>query len=199
MRFDLHVHTTFSLCGKQTIDQITEQAKKKNIDGICITDHDTMATEYLVNDGCQYNGVVIITGMEYSTTQGDFLIFGPFKDIPLGMPAKDMLITVAENGGVAIAAHPFRHKRPVDKSLFQQGLCTMAEGCNGRNMPSENIEARKLLAKGVQLTGGSDAHLPDEIGRVITVFQQKCTCRKNIITNLKSGTYEVKSNFCRAS
>ena len=65
MIFDLHVHTTFS-DGLLTPNQVIDLAIKKNIDGIAITDHDTIggikpAIEY----SKKINGVLVIPGIEF--------------------------------------------------------------------------------------------------------------------------------------
>lgn len=111
MIFDLHVHTTLSSCSQLTLDEILDNARHKGLDGVCITDHQTMAVKQQTKESIQADGLCIITGMEYATPDGDFLIFGPFENIPANLPAKELLHLVDRAGGVAVAAHPFRQGR----------------------------------------------------------------------------------------
>lgn len=62
MRADLHIHSTIS-DGSDTIEQITEMAKKQGLDAIAITDHDTMAHIPLIP---QVTGLLVIGGVEIS-------------------------------------------------------------------------------------------------------------------------------------
>lgn len=188
MKFDLHVHTSISPCSRLELDRILATAADRGLDGVCITDHDTMAARHHLREGIQDNGLYIIFGMEYATPHGDFLIFGPFEQLRSGLAAPDLLSHVERVGGVAIAAHPFRRTRPTSEYLINYGLCRIIEGINGRNSLEEN-EAVLGLAKRYSLTlvGGSDAHTPEELGRVVTSFSRPVSNRSELISALKTG------------
>lgn len=191
MKFDMHVHSNISPCSNMSIDQILDQAGRVGLDGVCITDHDTMRLGESVSEGIQANGVCLIIGMEYSTPQGDFLIFGPFQDLPTGFSADTMLEIVEAKKGAAIAAHPFRKKRPADTMLMEQRLCGIAEGYNGRNSIEENLRADTLTSFGTLLTAGSDAHRICEIGEATTTFRKRCLSSHDIIRCLHKGLFEI--------
>ena len=127
MRFDIHVHTTLSGCSQLTVDQLLEAAEIQGLDGVCITDHDTMAIGRHIQEGVQANGLCLIVGMEYATRQGDFLIFGPFEEIAANLSASELLNHVDQAGGVAVAAHPFRPGRSVNQEILAAGLCPIVE------------------------------------------------------------------------
>lgn len=67
MLFDLHPHTTLSSCSQLQLDQILTQVGAKGLDGVCITDHDTLAVRNTISEGVQNNGLCVIFGMEYTT------------------------------------------------------------------------------------------------------------------------------------
>jgi predicted metal-dependent phosphoesterase TrpH len=161
-------------------------AKERGLDGICITDHHTMDVRHSVSEGIQENGLCVIVGMEYTTSQGDFLLFGPFETLPSRLPADLLLHAVAQQGGIAVAAHPFRAQRPVDERLIHDGLCGVIESINGRNTPLENL-AVDTWRRSYDLTecGGSDAHSLDEVGRFATRFLAPVRTRNDLIRNLK--------------
>ncbi len=192
MKFDLHVHTILSSCSQLTLEQILNNAQAKGLDGVCITDHDTMAATDLIKEGMQENGLCVLIGMEYATQGVDFLLFGPFEKLPVGLPTEAVLATVQAAGGVAIAAHPCRPGRSTDISLLEKGLCRIIEGTNGRNTP----QANQAIASWpehyqVGLVGGSDAHTLDELGQVPTQFTVPVQSRADLVRALREGEYKT--------
>lgn len=186
MIFDMHVHTSLSPCSGMAADEAIMCAKERGVDGICITDHATMDIRYTLSEGIQQNGICVIFGMEYSTSQGDFLVFGPFERLARDLPAHQLLQTVERNGGIAVAAHPFRRKRPVNEKIIQEGLCGAIESINGRNTLTENLAAERWLRYyDLIACAGSDAHTPDEVGTVATRFFVPVRTRSDLITALK--------------
>lgn len=64
MRYDLHVHTNFS-DGKFTPSKVVDLAIERNLDGIAITDHDTISA---IEEAIEYNKKLkIIPGIELGT------------------------------------------------------------------------------------------------------------------------------------
>lgn len=188
MIIDLHIHSDISVCGHQSLDAIIAAAARCGVDGVCITDHDTMAAAGRLKEGMQDNGVLVIVGMEYTTTQGDFLIFGDFADIPLGLAASQLVKYVEDHHGALVAAHPFRRRRGTDECLIRSDMVRIVESINGRNSEYENkffnfwAHHRNLV-----FVGGSDAHTTNEVGAVVTEFTQPVTTREELICELKSG------------
>ena len=187
MLFDLHVHTSFSPCGNMNIRDIIAWAGKRGLDGVCITDHHTMAVRHVVVEGLQENGICILFGMEYSTPQGDFLLFGPFEELAPNLSADLLLAMVHHQGGAAVAAHPFRQARPVDERLVRNGMCHAIEVINGRNTPLENSAVEKWRRYGLTQCGGSDAHAMDELGTFATRFLIPVQTRGDLIQALVQG------------
>lgn len=194
MRFDIHVHTRCSACSSLSIDEILLEAQSRNLDGICITDHETMAAGHMLKEGVQSNGLVVIIGMEYTTSSGDFLLFGPFEKLLPGLSARELLKTVNHANGVAIAAHPFREGRSTDENLIFEGHCSIIEGMNGRdNGHSKKMASQWAQHYGVRLVGGSDAHSLEELGKVATSFHQPIKDRFDLIVELKAGAFWLEN------
>lgn len=64
--FDLHVHTNYS-DGIYSVEEIIEKASSKKIDGIAITDHDTIdAIKYIANNSVDTKNIFIVPGIELS-------------------------------------------------------------------------------------------------------------------------------------
>ncbi len=188
MLFDLHVHTSISPCSRLHIADVLAHARGLGLDGVCITDHDSMDARFAVREGVQSDGLVVLLGMEYATSQGDFLLFGPFENLDPGLGAESMLHLVREAGGAAVAAHPCRGKRPADAALVGRGLVTCMETFNGRNTEAENLLAREWAAgRALPATAGSDAHTLAELGRAPTRFFTPIRTRAECIAALRKG------------
>ena len=187
MLFDLHVHTSYSPCGHMPIEEVIARAGRQGLDGVCITDHHTMGIGRVIAEGLQENGLCVLIGMEYSTPQGDFLIFGPFEALAPDLSADRLLAMVRDQGGAAVAAHPFRKARPVDEGLVRSGLCQAVEVINGRNTPLENAAVEDWRRYGLTRCGGSDAHTLDELGAFATRFFIPVQTRGDLIQALNRG------------
>ncbi|WP_319582153.1 PHP-associated domain-containing protein [uncultured Pseudodesulfovibrio sp.] len=188
MLIDLHVHSTCSPCSILKPSEILGSARAKGLDAVCITDHDTMSILTQCREGFQPDGLLVIVGMEYTTKQGDYLIFGDVGNLPHGLSAELLLPAVRDLGGAAISAHPCRTWRPADPVIFDQGLCTIAEAKNGRNTDAENVEAMSLIgAHGMTAVAGSDAHALEELGRCPTRFTVPVNSTRDLIAALNAG------------
>lgn len=190
MIIDMHIHTRFSPCSIIRVRQLIRIAQDRELDGVCVTDHDTIDSLTILKNQPEVSGICIIVGIEYTTQKGDFLVFGPVAQVPKCMDAKELLKWVQKEGGVAIPAHPFRKDRPVDPKILHNSK--VIEGLNGRNQPSENELCREWLLKnsnGVKIIGGSDAHTLDEVGRIVTVFEKNIYGVEDLIEELQNGNY----------
>ncbi len=190
MKLDIHIHTELSSCSSLRIEDIMEYPASPDLDGLCITDHGTMAIRNHLKEGVQKNGLTVFFGMEYETRDGDFLIFGPYEEIPGEMDAVSLLDFVKKTGGAAIAAHPFRSERPVAEYIIEKDLCHIIEGVNGRNRDIENLRVEGWRKKySFFETGGSDAHSLAELGEVTTNFTVPVRSRSDFVYALKQGLY----------
>lgn len=195
MKFDLHVHSTLSACSQLTLGEILGNARSMGLDGVCITDHQTMAVTRSVTEGIQEDGLCVIAGMEYATPDGDFLIFGPFHGLAAGLSGRELLCQVDMAGGVAVAAHPFRAGRCINPEIIAQQHCRIIEEKNGRDNGAGQKRAAEWQALyKVGLAGGSDAHSLKELGRTVTIFEEPIRNRQDFIQALKGGRFQAAVN-----
>jgi predicted metal-dependent phosphoesterase TrpH len=196
MLIDMHIHTRFSPCSIIRVRQLPRKLRDAGIDGACITDHDTTAARSLLKGLTDISGLCIIVGIEYTTTQGDFLIFGPVDNIRRGMDAKTLFGWIKREGGVAIPAHPFRRSRPADPDILH--FFDIIEALNGRNLASENDLCAHWIAShgnSKKRIGGSDAHTLDEIGRIVTIFDKNIYTSDDLIRELLCGQYTIRQRY----
>ncbi|HAM51156.1 MAG TPA: metal-dependent phosphohydrolase [Nitrospiraceae bacterium] len=191
---DLHVHSKFSGDTDSDPEESIIQAINLNLDGIAFTEH----YSYEASEGIEmlkenYSWRIgIFRGVEFSAAEGHCLIFGVNTDKLLirHAPVLDLIRIVNEKGGVVIPSHPYRMENSLgDKVDAATGICAL-EGYNGCNMRAYNERAIKA-AKALNLpyTGGSDAHLPQEVGLCYTAFEDTVT-DDNFVDQLRAGNYQ---------
>lgn len=196
---DLHIHSNFSSDSSIRPDKLIKQALKMKIDVLCITDHnvfdESSAFSYYTD---KHKKPLIIKGVELSTNNGDLLIFGLknnfWKDyIPnINVDAKKVIADVASFNGVAIWAHPFRsyceYCYNTEYKMFS-GV-NILEVKNAKNLEAENLKAFNYACNNnFKMTGGSDAHSIEDLGKALTLFKDTITCEEELIEALKNGIY----------
>ena len=125
MLIDLHMHEmTYSKDSFLALPRMVEIAREKGLDGICITDHDSMGLKDFAEEYSGKTGFPIFTGIEYYSLQGDIVAFG-IEDYPRErIPAQEFINLVKAQGGVCFAAHPFRNNR----RGLEEHLCEVTGG-----------------------------------------------------------------------
>ena len=113
MKFDLHIHSTYS-DGHADVKEIIKAAKRRGLDGIALTDHDTMrgipaARRYIKE---QKLDLTLIPGVEVTTSEGHLLVLGVDKAPAKKLSPEETIEKAHDLGGIADVPHPyhpFRH------------------------------------------------------------------------------------------
>lgn len=165
LTLDLHVHSDASFDGRMSVRQIALLAKARGIDGVAICDHDVVYT-----GPTEVEGVLIIPGAEFSTEHGHLL--GLFLTAPIQYTTwKETVQAIHDQGGITVLAHPYQNKRSGSLEPFRPILDDIdaVETWNSRanrKYPHANDNAFIMaLMRNKLSTGGSDAHVPQEVGR----------------------------------
>jgi predicted metal-dependent phosphoesterase TrpH len=169
--YDLQVHTDASPCSRAAPRDVVEAACKTGLDGIAITNHDTLEG-YAAVDDLAPEDLTVISGVEVTTTQGHLLALD-VQEVPARGDPLTVIDRVHDQGGLAILSHPFDRLREYYTDDLEE-IATHADGVEVRNsrciIPRYNRRARTFAADhGLAMTGGSDAHFPMEVGRVRTI------------------------------
>lgn len=152
---------------------VVNRAVARQLDGVAITDHDTMENVASVAEFAP-DGLDVIPGTEVTTTQGHVLGLYVQRPPPQADPLT-VIDDVHRQGGLAVLSHPFDKLRQTFTSDLPEILARVdaIEAVNSRVLvPRFNRHARETSQEyGLPVTGGSDAHFPAEIGRAYTVTE----------------------------
>jgi hypothetical protein len=183
-RFDLQVHTDASPCSDTTPSAVVAAAVEAGLDGIAVTDHDTVKNVAAVRRAAPAS-LDVISGVEVTTTQGHLLALGVGAPPPQTDPI-DVIEWIHARDGVAILSHPFDTLRQYYREDLREiaTLVDAVEGINSRCVvPQFNRRAQSFaVANALPTTGGSDAHFPREVGRAYT------ECEGDLLDAVRAGS-----------
>jgi len=180
---DLHLHTQWS--DGDDLDRVLEQAQRMRLDVIAITDHNEIAGAFEARRRVHERKLplAVVPGCEISSSDGHIGALFVMRVIPRGLPAAETVRLIHEAGGIAVAHHPYSPKW-IDKLVgevlgcgdlimevpFDAVECTNAVPGRGVKYNIEAVEAMRRKRISVAVTGGSDAHLAEFVGKGRTYF-----------------------------
>ncbi len=128
-----------------------------------VTDHDSVrGCRATVELASVYPDILIIPGVEISTSQGDVLVLGTYEVPPKPWTPEVVADFAKSIGGVSIVAHPFRTYGMGERARNYK--IDAIEVLNGGSSQIANNEANKLAnSMGLPGTAGSDAHQVSEL------------------------------------
>ena len=188
LKFDLHVHSYYSKDGFETVHEIILEAKRKGLDGIALTDHNTINGIKEAKKIGIKNDIIVIAGCEIKSMYGDILAYGVTDVIKKCMSVAETIYAIHENGGIAVAAHPYpeiSHRTKMYQFL-NLGFDAI-ETKNARSLLMNNISRKKAEKLKIPQTGGSDAHSLREIGNAYTEINSKDKTEKSVLDAIKRG------------
>jgi len=167
MKFDLHIHSKYSYDSFLSPERIIKIAKKRGLDGIAVTDHNTIkggVETMKINKGDNF---IVIIGSEIKTEYGD--VIGIFLNEEIKSQIFMQVVEdIRDQDGLVILAHPFRKGITFPTDLLK--YVDLIEGFNARSPKGLNAMALELARKfNKSMTAGSDAHLGFEVGRGRTI------------------------------
>ncbi len=197
---DLHVHTApASPCASSSVDEVIDEAKRIGLDGICLTDHNHQWSPEAIAALREKHRFLVLRGNEITTVQGDMVVFGLDEDIKGIISLNDLAEKVAAVDGFIIAAHPFRGfltvsgdslgldvQKAAARPMFN--LVDGVEALNSKVTADENnFCGRVAQSLEMPVTGGSDAHLAEEVGFYATRFSKIIHDEEELISALQAG------------
>ena len=172
LKIDLHLHTHYSEDATTTLKEVVSHAKKRGLDGVAITDHDTTrGARKLVKQ--RPKNFIIIPSVEVSSLHGHVLALNITEPITPKLSLTETVEEIRQKGGTAVIAHPaVVLKTGLGHKISSASNIDAIEVINAAAFPFflSNYLSRRLAQRlGLPETGGSDAHHPQEIGKAYTM------------------------------
>ena len=162
IKLDLHIHSQYSEDATGSPKDIMKLVKKKGLNGMAITDHNSIKGS-LEALKLKPKNFAIIPGLEVSTNDGHIIALGVKEDITRDLSVEETVDLILDKGGIPIVPHLFRKMSGIKKEnlLTIYDKIPAMEVFNGCSLPRTNIKTSEV-AKELKLggTGGSDTHHP---------------------------------------
>jgi predicted metal-dependent phosphoesterase TrpH len=194
IRIEFHTHTSFSPDSLTTTEKLVSACRRKGIDRLVVTDHNTirgaLAAQALAPD-------LVIVGEEIMTTRGELLAAFVREEVPRGLEPAEAIAHLRDQGAFISVSHPFDSMRNGSWSgpdlAAIAGLVDAVEAFNSRCLnPLHNRWAAKFAdTHGLLKTVGSDAHGLFELGRS-TILLDAFEDADGLRENLKAATFETR-------
>jgi len=170
LKLDLHIHSQYSEDGAGTPEEIIKYLKKKGLNGMAITDHNTIkgslkALKLAPKD------FIVIPGIEISTSDGHMLALNVKNDVTRDLTVEETVEQIIDMGGTPIVPHLFRNMSGIRtnnlKKIYKK--TPAIEVYNACSLAQTNLKTTKI-AKKLDLggIGGSDSHRPEYVGYAYT-------------------------------
>jgi len=169
LKIDLHVHTYYSRDAGTTLEEVIAYSKKRRLDGVAITDHDTLKGALKLTN---QEKLIVIPGIEITTSDGHVLALNVYEEIPSKMTLPETILAIHKLGGIAVAAHPKAIYGGIRQQITSSLGFDAIEVINSSAFPFSfsTYQSRKVaLQLGLPQVAGSDAHYPSEIGFAYTL------------------------------
>jgi predicted metal-dependent phosphoesterase TrpH len=191
---DFHIHSKYSHDSIMEPRLILKQARKKRMDTIAITDHDTIKGATVAKKFEKEFGIRVIVGSEIKTDAGD-VIGLELKEEIVSRDWNDVIAEIRDQGGISVLPHPFRNHVHIQQIA---DAIDMIEIWNGRSSEQQNSQAGSLCADRKRCIMGSDAHTVFEVGNVIIELGDDFKGIKNVLrTKYSNGLQKLESRAIR--
>jgi predicted metal-dependent phosphoesterase TrpH len=201
----LHMHTTESRGTRIKVDSIItpkqaiDLAKKKGIDVIAITDHDTTSAYPKIKKYAEENGILLMNGIEIKTLEGHLIgldvDFGIEKNLKNSISVEEARDLIKDFGGEVYIPHLFDIRNVgIGKKIKE--IEGMVEVFNPLNIFGFEDKYADFIASRLDRPKvvGADAHLPKMLDLCLTIIDSEPDTQ-SILKAIKKGRVEFKN--CR--
>ncbi|MBC8099258.1 MAG: PHP domain-containing protein [Armatimonadetes bacterium] len=192
LNVDMHSHTLWSTDSVTTFETIMALCRKRGIQRLCVTDHNTadgaLAFQQVAPD-------LVIVGEEIMTTQGELLAYFVRESVPQGLTPQETIQRLRQQGAVISVAHPFDRLR---KGAWDEtdllailDQVDAIEIFNARCVYPEDNDKALAFAQQHNILGtiGSDAHIRPEYGRAYGVLREFAHDPEDFLDALRQADY----------
>ena len=173
----MHCHSGFSRGRKITLEgtasprQIVARAKKIGLRGIALTDHDSVKGWKEARAEARKRGLVFIPGVEVSSGDGHVVGLGLTGPVRPGLPLGETLDRIREQGGLAVAPHPFDVRGKGVREGMKRADAIEVFDALSIDRVSNWVCIKKARGLGRPWVVGSDAHCLDMVGRAVNLME----------------------------
>lgn len=194
-----HVHTEFSHDSGASLSLVIQEAEKKGLDFVVVTDHNSLKGAAAYGKMNRRGHPLLIFGDEVSAPDGHLIALGISEEPPAELDSQALIDWIHARGGYAILPHPFGDKNPwknwqvrgwdgleiynFGHGLFSEGGADFAlEALFGdpiaalptvQKIPREHFSFWDNLLKErpVSAVAGTDAHLKHRTANFLAALQ----------------------------
>jgi len=164
---DFHTHTSASKDSQTSPEKIIAAARRRGLDRLVITDHNSIqgaqVAQRLAPD-------LVIMGEEIETQAGELLASFVTEEIPRGLPVKETIRLLRQQGAFISVSHPFDRSRSGFALADLDEIAPLVDAIevfNARCVLAQTNYLAQKYARAHHLAGtaGSDGHIAWEVGR----------------------------------
>ena len=175
LNVEFHSHTIFSDDSLMRPRDLVDRCRRRGIDRVVITDHNTIAGAQAAHS---LDPELVIVGEEILTTRGEILAAFVTEEIPPYLSPQETIARLKDQGAFISVSHPFDRFRKggwlVDDLVEVIPYVDAIEVYNSRCMDPRFNRDAMLFAEKYNIAGtvGSDAHASFELGRSLLLLEQ---------------------------
>ena len=189
IKLDLHLHSQYSEDGNGSPKEIIKSLKKRGLQGMSITDHNTLEGS-LKAMKIAPKDFIVIPGIEISTLDGHLIALNVYENVEKKLTIEETIDRIIDLGGIPIVPHLYRNMSGIKKEnlLKIKNKISVIEVFNSCSTPQSNLKTARI-AKELNLggTGGSDSHEPEYVGLGYTRIEKSDLDKDSIITEIIKG------------
>jgi len=194
LKVELHTHTCYSRDCLTPLDKFVAECRRKGIDRVAVTDHNSLAGALKLKAMAPD---LVIVGEEIKTDSGEIIAYFLAQEVPIGLPVREAIQRVRDQGGVVGVSHPADRLRREAMGLARLepliGLVDALEVFNARCVyAADNDAARAMAHQHNKLAfAGSDAHTLTELGQA-TVTMDDFDSPESFLEGLRTAQLNTR-------